>query len=530
MDSIEKERLNREKNIKSKLAHTRKVIKKKFRKAYKKRIRNERKLTEKYRPVTRAIEKLREQQEKILVKPLIEKHSAKIKPPKLGAFGEWIESDDSNVPSEWEVTEIDDLHNEKRDQMQDLQSTDYDSDVDMVDSFDQKPHAVHHDTADFSAAQHFDDFDNADGAGSANATAVAIPSTPHKSNPRNSPLKKQRYRFNPYSRNQHLKLNTRDPRLMPRIEHGPMELIEDRMKREREQAEASGDGKRIKMSNRLLGVKNIAKYRNRFQIKDIENARKLREAASTKARIDARNKPLQLIVSNEPSTSSASTPTIDESNHDDVADLTTSDEDEDEDEFDEIQDVDEDDRTKDDDDTFVKQSGFRMTLKRRKPQEFVSNKFVKVPAISDIERKLRSKYGLPKKTPASLMKQYTKRSFPSQQTPYNIETPIPSITLPYLTKEGLLYRLIKPAEPENTSVLGEPKSKEVKNRKDKLGSGIETEFIPYNENVAYVFYDDPNELCDRLRALLASRAAGNMNHVQEINSLIAELRESGYIK
>lgn len=62
------------------------------------------------------------------------------------------------------------------------------------------------------------------------------------------------------------------------------------------------------------------------------------------------------------------------------------------------------------------------------------------------------------------------------------------------------------------------------------GAGIETEFIPYSENVSYEFYDDPNDLCDRLRLLIASRAAGNTNHAQEINSLIAELRESGYIK
>lgn len=29
-----------------------------------------------------------------------------------------------------------------------------------------------------------------------------------------------------------------------------------------------------------------------------------------------------------------------------------------------------------------------------------------------------------------------------------------------------------------------------KKKKEKSGSGIETEFIPYNENVAYEFYDD----------------------------------------
>lgn len=63
----------------------------------------------------------------------------------------------------------------------------------------------------------------------------------------------------------------------------------------------------------------------------------------------------------------------------------------------------------------------------------------------------------------------------------------------------------------------------------KSGSGIEADFIPYNENVVYEFYDDPNEICERLRLLVASRAAGNSNHSQEINSIISELREAGVI-
>lgn len=63
----------------------------------------------------------------------------------------------------------------------------------------------------------------------------------------------------------------------------------------------------------------------------------------------------------------------------------------------------------------------------------------------------------------------------------------------------------------------------------KSGSGIEMDFVPYNENVVYEFYDDPNELCERLRLLIASKAAGNSNHSQEINSIISELREAGVI-
>lgn len=45
----------------------------------------------------------------------------------------------------------------------------------------------------------------------------------------------------------------------------------------------------------------------------------------------------------------------------------------------------------------------------------------------------------------------------------------------------------------------------------------------------YVYWDDPNELVDRLRLLIASRAAGNPTHDNEIMSIIEELREAGII-
>lgn len=55
------------------------------------------------------------------------------------------------------------------------------------------------------------------------------------------------------------------------------------------------------------------------------------------------------------------------------------------------------------------------------------------------------------------------------------------------------------------------------------------QFIPYNSNVVYEYWDDPNELCDRLKFLIASQNAGNTNHVQEIDSIIEELNERGII-
>lgn len=58
MDQSVKNRLKKEKNLKSKLVHTRKVIQNKFQRALKDRMHNERKLGKKYKPITSAIEKL----------------------------------------------------------------------------------------------------------------------------------------------------------------------------------------------------------------------------------------------------------------------------------------------------------------------------------------------------------------------------------------------------------------------------------------------------------------------------------------
>lgn len=61
------------------------------------------------------------------------------------------------------------------------------------------------------------------------------------------------------------------------------------------------------------------------------------------------------------------------------------------------------------------------------------------------------------------------------------------------------------------------------------GDGLEEEFIPYTDNITYEYYDDPNELCERLMLLVSSKNAGNSNHGQEINSIIDELRERNVI-
>lgn len=62
-------------------------------------------------------------------------------------------------------------------------------------------------------------------------------------------------------------------------------------------------------------------------------------------------------------------------------------------------------------------------------------------------------------------------------------------------------------------------------KKLKHGTCLEKKFIPYAENIVYEYYDNPNELCERLKLLVSSKRAGNSNHDQEINSILEELRE-----
>lgn len=62
----------------------------------------------------------------------------------------------------------------------------------------------------------------------------------------------------------------------------------------------------------------------------------------------------------------------------------------------------------------------------------------------------------------------------------------------------------------------------------KDGDGL---LMEVTDNVLdYVYWDDPNELVERLRLLLASRQAGHSGHKNEIVSIIEELREANIIE
>lgn len=50
------------------------------------------------------------------------------------------------------------------------------------------------------------------------------------------------------------------------------------------------------------------------------------------------------------------------------------------------------------------------------------------------------------------------------------------------------------------------------------------------DNTDYIYWDDPNELVERLKLLVTSQQAGNNNHQNEIISIIEELREANIIE
>lgn len=75
------------------------------------------------------------------------------------------------------------------------------------------------------------------------------------------------------------------------------------------------------------------------------------------------------------------------------------------------------------------------------------------------------------------------------------------------------------------------KTSKKRRSKSFAGSGIKNSMLEYNSNaIDYRYWDDPNELVDRLKLLMASTQAGNTSLTNEMLSIIEELIEAGIIK
>lgn len=89
--------------------------------------------------------------------------------------------------------------------------------------------------------------------------------------------------------------------------------------------------------------------------------------------------------------------------------------------------------------------------------------------------------------------------------------------------KGMKYnQIIKPLFYEYDQLL--------ENKVIKRGGSLPCLKKSYKKNTDFIYWDDPNELIERLKLLVASSDAGNTNHDNEIISLIEELKEAGIIK
>lgn len=91
------------------------------------------------------------------------------------------------------------------------------------------------------------------------------------------------------------------------------------------------------------------------------------------------------------------------------------------------------------------------------------------------------------------------------------------------TRAKKYTQIIKTLYPKLPSVSPVKKTK----KKKKTGAGA---FVPLEQKRTYVYWDDPNELVERLALLVASKEAGNTGLEREILSIEEELREGGYIR
>lgn len=75
--------------------------------------------------------------------------------------------------------------------------------------------------------------------------------------------------------------------------------------------------------------------------------------------------------------------------------------------------------------------------------------------------------------------------------------------------------------------------KQIKRKlRSKTGKGIQIDYMLVNKNnksTELTYWNDPNELVDRLRLLLSSKNAGHSSHNNEIVSITEELREANII-
>lgn len=122
---------------------------------------------------------------------------------------------------------------------------------------------------------------------------------------------------------------------------------------------------------------------------------------------------------------------------------------------------------------------------------------------------------------------YRRNFNPDEQVQGTTSTKYITIIGPYLQKNGITKsKLSTPAKRLMTEFFSKPIAP-YRSTRQRKGKGLKMKVTKANTD--YIFWDNINELVDRLRLLLASTSAGHTGHSNEIISIVEELKEAKVI-
>jgi hypothetical protein len=126
---------------------------------------------------------------------------------------------------------------------------------------------------------------------------------------------------------------------------------------------------------------------------------------------------------------------------------------------------------------------------------------------------------------------YRRNNDPNDQVQGTTDVKYLTIIKPYLVEKNIIkpqIRSSKSSSVSSTSSLKNIKPPQRPRTQSKKGAGIMMNLS--NKKIDYVYYDDPNELVQRLKLLMSSQMAGHTGHQNEIISILEELREAKIIQ
>lgn len=107
------------------------------------------------------------------------------------------------------------------------------------------------------------------------------------------------------------------------------------------------------------------------------------------------------------------------------------------------------------------------------------------------------------------------------------------LSAPIRDKNNQKYKkFVKLDSPEHKNILKDISPTDKGSKTPIEGSGFSLPKYKVMRKIShtdYVYWDDPNELVDRLRLLIAEDESGNHNHINEIQSIVEELKEANII-